>query len=245
VSDYGPAPSSLSGSRSCVIAPRPQPLLLRNVSTAAPLRTNDAPVAPKGVEIGLGLGSGVGWTTSKSGPQSRATPPAGILQVGGAETPLSQTEARSVVAEPHPVSAALSSFLVAEDEDLVRRLVSRLLGDQGYRILEAREGGEALRMAHSARPHLASRGGRCGDAWDGRVGTWPAPRDRLSRSPSALHVGVPPRGHLSSRRVEPIRSLLQKPFAPEVFVKTVRELLERADTVPKGSSTVSAPSPLE
>jgi CheY-like chemotaxis protein len=39
------------------------------------------------------------------------------------------------VAEPHPVSERPITVLVAEDEDLLRRLVSQLLGTQGYRIL--------------------------------------------------------------------------------------------------------------
>ena len=56
--------------------------------------------------------------------------------------------------EPQPVSGRPVTVLVAEDEDLLRRLVSRLLGDQGYRILEARDGGEALHLAHLALPHL-------------------------------------------------------------------------------------------
>jgi two-component system cell cycle sensor histidine kinase/response regulator CckA len=44
--------------------------------------------------------------------------------------------------------------LIAEDEDIVRRLLTRVLGSAGYRTLEARHGEEALRMATFAYPYL-------------------------------------------------------------------------------------------
>ena len=45
-------------------------------------------------------------------------------------------------------------ILVAEDEDAVRRLLTRTLSNAGYRTLEARHGEEALRMAIFAYPYL-------------------------------------------------------------------------------------------
>jgi CheY-like chemotaxis protein len=44
--------------------------------------------------------------------------------------------------------------LIAEDEDIVRRLLTRVLGSAGYRTLEARHGEEALRIATFAYPYL-------------------------------------------------------------------------------------------
>jgi two-component system, cell cycle sensor histidine kinase and response regulator CckA len=41
-----------------------------------------------------------------------------------------------------------------EDEDVVRRMLTRVLGDAGYRTLEARHGAEGLRMATFAYPYL-------------------------------------------------------------------------------------------
>jgi len=58
------------------------------------------------------------------------------------------------VAEPHPDPGRPITVLVAEDEDSLRALVIRLLGDQGYRILDARDGAEALHLAHLAWPYL-------------------------------------------------------------------------------------------
>jgi two-component system cell cycle sensor histidine kinase/response regulator CckA len=57
------------------------------------------------------------------------------------------TDAQLVDADPRIV-------LVAEDEDLVRRVLTRVLGNAGYRTLEARNGEEALRMAIFAHPYL-------------------------------------------------------------------------------------------
>ena len=46
------------------------------------------------------------------------------------------------------------TVLIAEDEELVRALIARLLWGEGYRTLEARDGAEALHLAHLAGPHL-------------------------------------------------------------------------------------------
>jgi two-component system, cell cycle sensor histidine kinase and response regulator CckA len=46
------------------------------------------------------------------------------------------------------------TILIAEDEEPVRNLLARSLWDEGYRTLEARDGGMALHMARLARPHL-------------------------------------------------------------------------------------------
>jgi len=51
------------------------------------------------------------------------------------------------VAEPRIV-------LLAEDEDAVRRVLARILTNAGYRTLEARHGGEALRMVTFAYPYI-------------------------------------------------------------------------------------------
>jgi CheY-like chemotaxis protein len=44
--------------------------------------------------------------------------------------------------------------LIAEDEELVRELIARVLWAEGYRTLEARDGAEALHLAHLAGQHL-------------------------------------------------------------------------------------------
>jgi two-component system cell cycle sensor histidine kinase/response regulator CckA len=150
------------------------------------------------------------------------------------------------VAEPHPVLPERPiTVLVAEDEDVLRRLVIRLLGEEGYRILEARNGGEALHLAHLASPHLrlvvtdVVMPGM--DGWElGRrlaIDCPAVPVLYMSAYPSAdiFHRGGAP---------SPLVPFLEKPFAPEVFLTTVRELLEGAGTIlPVGSHAARSPVP--
>ena len=47
-----------------------------------------------------------------------------------------------------------TTILVAEDDDALRGIVTRVFWDQGYRTLEARHGSEALHLAELAAPYL-------------------------------------------------------------------------------------------
>ncbi len=54
-----------------------------------------------------------------------------------------------------PASPAFPHIiLVVEDEDIVRQMLTRVLGNAGYRTLEARHGEEAFRMVTFAYPYL-------------------------------------------------------------------------------------------
>ena len=54
-----------------------------------------------------------------------------------------------------PASPAFPHIiLVVEDEDIVRQMLTRVLGNAGYRTLEARHGEEALQMVTFAYPYL-------------------------------------------------------------------------------------------
>jgi CheY-like chemotaxis protein len=146
------------------------------------------------------------------------------------------------VAEPHPVSARPITVLVAEDEDSLRRLVSRLLGEEGYRILEARDGGEALHMAHLAKPHLRLV---VTDIVMPGIDGWELGRRLAIDCPAVtvLYMSAYPREDIFQRGASsPSVPFLEKPFAPEVFLKTVRELLEPAGTLPQNSPSLRPPS---
>lgn len=150
------------------------------------------------------------------------------------------------MAEPHPVAKHPITVLVAEDEDLVRRLVSRLLGDAGYRILEARDGGEALHLAHLASPHLRLV---VTDVVMPAMDGWELGR-RLAIDLPAVPVlyisAYPPADIFHRGEPSPSVPFLEKPLSPEVFLTTVRELLERAGTLPIGPvrSTLEPPGAL-
>jgi CheY-like chemotaxis protein len=146
------------------------------------------------------------------------------------------------VAEPHPVSERPITVLVAEDEDLLRRLVSQLLGDQGYRILEARDGGEALHLAHLASPHLRLV---VADVVMPGMDGWELGRRLAIDCPAVpvLYMSAYPRADIFHRGgSNPSVPFLEKPFSTEVFVKTVRDLLEQAGNFPNGSASRDSPS---
>jgi CheY-like chemotaxis protein len=137
------------------------------------------------------------------------------------------------VGESHPVSERPITVLVAEDDDLLRRLVSRLLGDEGYRILEARNGAQALHLAHLASRHLHLV---VADVVMPGMDGWELGRRLAIDCPGVpvLYMSAYPRADIFHRgESSPSVPFLEKPFSPEIFVTTVRELLERTGTLPK------------
>jgi two-component system, cell cycle sensor histidine kinase and response regulator CckA len=119
-----------------------------------------------------------------------------------------------------------TTILVAEDDDALRGIVTRVFWDQGFRTLEARHGGEALHLAELAAPYLdlvvtdvvmpevdgLELGRRLAERW----GSIPI-----------LYISAYPPNDIFSRG-GPTNStpFLQKPFTPEVLLQRVRELLE-------------------
>jgi PAS domain S-box-containing protein len=119
------------------------------------------------------------------------------------------------------------TVLVAEDEEEVRKLVVRILEKQGYKVLEASQGEEALFISkkHEEPIHLLVTDvvmpGMSGRDLSERL-TSLRPEIKIlymsGHSDSAIiHHGVLERGV----------NLLQKPFTPEALARKVREVLER------------------
>jgi CheY-like chemotaxis protein len=121
-----------------------------------------------------------------------------------------------------------TTILVAEDDDVLRALVTRVFWDQGFRTLEARHGGEALHLAELAAPYLdlvvtdvimpevdgLELGRRLAQRW----GSIPI-----------LYISAYPPNDIFSRGGPVTPSpFLQKPFTPEVLLERVRELLSSA-----------------
>jgi two-component system cell cycle sensor histidine kinase/response regulator CckA len=136
---------------------------------------------------------------------------------------------RSLVAEQRPVTDRPITILVAEDEDLLRHLAIRLLGDEGYRTLEARDGGEALHLAHLACSHLSLV---VADVVMPGMDGWELGRRLAIDCPAVpvLYVSAYPPEDIFHRGAPGPASVpfLAKPFEPSVFLATVRELLERS-----------------
>jgi two-component system, cell cycle sensor histidine kinase and response regulator CckA len=118
-----------------------------------------------------------------------------------------------------------ATLLVVDDEEMVRRLAARMLVTSGYRVLEAHDGHEAVRMlqrdAHRidgvltdvAMPGLNGR--QLGDTI---ARCWPRVR--------VLYMsGFPAQRVLMEAAIDPSQPFIQKPFTEEQLGRKVRELL--------------------
>lgn len=118
------------------------------------------------------------------------------------------------------------AILVVEDEDVVRRLVCQILRKHGYRIVEARNGEEALAVARSSEstfdlvltdvimPQMSGK--EMVDALTTHLG----PVKVLYMS------GYTDRGIVLQGILETGTAFLQKPFTPDKLAAKVREVLE-------------------
>jgi two-component system cell cycle sensor histidine kinase/response regulator CckA len=132
---------------------------------------------------------------------------------------------RQILAEPDVFSPQPYIVLIAEDEDVVRRTLTRVLGGAGYRTLEARDGDEALRLASFAYPYLdlvitdVLMPGLDGRALGQRVHErWPAL--------PVLYISAYPVDDLFHRGAPSVSApFLQKPIAADELLTVVQGLL--------------------
>jgi two-component system, cell cycle sensor histidine kinase and response regulator CckA len=122
---------------------------------------------------------------------------------------------------------ARETVLVVDDEEMVRRLAGRMLLGQGYKVLEASGGAEAVRMLQRgaqqidavltdlAMPGLGGRqlGETISSCW---------PRVRV-----IYMSGFPAKRMVSDGALDPKDPFLQKPFTGEQLTRTIREALGR------------------
>ncbi|HEX3274356.1 MAG TPA: response regulator [Gemmatimonadales bacterium] len=181
---------------------------------------------PPGMGTGLGL-SMVYGLVKQSGGSIRAESEPGRGTVIEIFLPLAAAPAETVTADPRRGAGQASSHvLVVEDDSLVRGVVTRELSSQGYRVVEAADGGAALEeLAHSAEPFDLLITDLAMPGMDGR---------ELAERAATLRPALPVlfmSGHPdeATRRVlsESDRPYLQKPFTPEELLARVEEILGR------------------
>ncbi len=120
------------------------------------------------------------------------------------------------------------TVLLVEDEDVVRALVRQVLQMNGYAVLEARDGQEALELAarHEGPIHLLLT-----DLVMPRLGG-AALAERLSRERPGIRIlyvsGYADDPDLLPSAPDPRPELLQKPFSLHVLAARVREMLDAA-----------------
>jgi CheY-like chemotaxis protein len=140
-------------------------------------------------------------------------------------------ETAGAVAEVAPVSVrGTETLLLVEDEDAVRALASRVLTDQGYVVLEARNGREALALLD--RPDHGVQLVVTDVVMPDIGGVELA--ERLGRTHPDIRI-VYMSGYTESDKLQPgVRNspypFLQKPFYPDSLALRIREALDRAAT---------------
>jgi CheY-like chemotaxis protein len=127
------------------------------------------------------------------------------------------------------VLSGTETILLVEDEEAVRRLVRRTLEKQGYQILVAASGTEALEIVqgHPGRIHLV-----ISDVVMPQMGGRQL-AERLQALRPEIRVlfvsGYTENSILSSGNLVEGEAFLQKPFTPLALARRVRELLDTAD----------------
>ena len=148
-------------------------------------------------------------------------------------------------AEPTPEAGAKPIYrgtvLLVEDDEGIRHLMGAVLRDDGYEILEAGDGNEALKM-------LQLRSGHC----DLLIADVVMPRMKgavlvqgvraMIPSIKVLYISGYAGDTLSANGVDDQAAFLQKPFLPSALTEKVDELLSASSTQAQGtrqSSTVN------
>ena len=117
------------------------------------------------------------------------------------------------------------NILVVDDEAIARRFMERALAEQGYRVMLAKDGEQALELLRMTRRKVALvitdlvMPGMGGHAFALEVARLPSP-------PPMLYVSAyeKPQGEMAKR-------FLQKPFSVEALVNAVRSLIAPAQEV--------------
>jgi DNA-binding response OmpR family regulator len=119
-------------------------------------------------------------------------------------------------------------ILVVDDEISVRKLVSRLLLQEGFDVLTASSGGEGLKLIEKQKPALVILDFDLPDITGDKVYQMVRQNPRTQSLPILIMTGLATKG-LSSRCLnEGADAYLAKPFDPDDLCANVRALLRRS-----------------
>jgi CheY-like chemotaxis protein len=132
-------------------------------------------------------------------------------------------------ATPSPqLPGGSETILLVEDEPIVRMLASRILREQGYTVLEATNGIEALQLVEdqAGQPIQLLLTDLIMPLLGG-LKLAEQLKSRWSDLKVLLMSGYPSGLHLPEGELEPQLTYLQKPFTAEMLACRVRQLLEQ------------------
>jgi PAS domain S-box-containing protein len=128
------------------------------------------------------------------------------------------------------------TILIVEDEDLVRALASRSLRERGYRVIEARQGADALRQLEQQAAEVDLV---ISDVVMPEMGGRELAR-RLARLRPSLPVlfmsGYTGEDVIQRGLLDPGAPFQQKPFTPDGLARKVREMLDAEARTPAAAS---------
>jgi PAS domain S-box-containing protein len=134
--------------------------------------------------------------------------------------------------ESHSIGIGDETILLVEDEAAVREIVARVLRERGYKVLEAGNGNEALRVARSSGEEpvdllltdlvMPELGGK---ELSERI------RAEYPDIKVLLMSGYPGESAFRKGKLEPGLTILQKPFSPAYLARKVRESLDNGARV--------------
>jgi len=144
---------------------------------------------------------------------------------------------RATVPAPEAIHGGQEVILVAEDDAPVRSVLARSLRDYGYRVLEARDGAEALEVASKepVPPSLV-----VADVVMPRMSGQQLSAELLKRWPelAVLFIsGYTNLDSVSKGLVPEGYDFLQKPIEPQVLARKVRVMLEKTEKTEKTERT--------
>ncbi len=176
-----------------------------------------------GAGVGMGLATCYGIIGQNGGKISLASAPGAGTTVK-VLLPRAHAEPEPVDAERDELRSANECVLVVEDDAAVREIAVECLTARGYRVIEARDGAEALEVS---RERLAEIDVVVTDVMMPRLGgaaLAAALRERRPGLPVLFVSGYAP-GSSSHSSGAP---LLRKPFAPNDLARKLREVIESA-----------------
>ena len=129
---------------------------------------------------------------------------------------------------PSREGAAAKTILVVEDNELNMKLFRDLLEVQGYRVLQTRDGMEALKLARQHRPDLILMDIQLPGVSGLEVTKWIKDDSTLKAIPIIAVTAFAMKGDEEKIRRGGCEAYLSKPISVGKFIETIRHFLGNA-----------------